>query len=405
MELSATITRIKTMLPHLNEKQKRLFLATEANALGYGGVSQVSKISGVSRVTITQGLRELENPDDDIFNIERCRREGGGRKRIDEIYPEIKDELEKLLESYTKGNPENPLKWTSKSMRNLESALRNKGYEISDTTIGDLLKEMGFSLQANRKDLAIKPSHPDRNLQFEYINAQVHKYIENGQPVISIDTKKKENIGNFENKGAEYSRKKEATKVLDHDFPIEGLGKAVPYGVYDILKNTGFVNVGISNDTAEFAVESIRRWWELVGSKYYPSAKRLLITADCGGSNGYRVRLWKVKLQEISNALDLEITVSHFPPGTSKWNKIEHKLFSFISKNWRGKPLLDLAVIINLIAATTTEKGLVVDCVFDDNVYLKGIKVPDNFLELINITRHDFHGEWNYTISPQYDNL
>jgi len=393
------------MLPHLNEKQKRLFLATEAKALGYGGVSQVSRISGISRVTITQGMKELENPDDDTYNVERCRREGGGRKRIDQIYPEIKAELDKLLESYTKGDPENPLKWTSKSMRNLENALRGKGYEISDTTIGDLLKEMGYSLQANRKDLALKPSHPDRNQQFEYINAQVQKYIEDNQPVISIDTKKKENIGNFENKGVEYSKKKEAPRVLDHDFPIAELGKAVPYGVYDILNNTGFVNVGISNDTAEFAVESIRRWWKHIGLKYYPKAKKLLITADCGGSNGYRVRLWKVKLQEISNALDLEITVLHFPPGTSKWNKIEHRLFSFISKNWRGKPLIDLAVIINLIAATTTEKGLVVECIFDDNVYQKGIKVPDNFLEFINITRHDFHGEWNYTIAPQQNNL
>lgn len=400
-----TIERIKTMLPLLTEKQKRIFLATEAKAIGYGGISQISRISGVSRVTIAQGLKELENPNEETLNTERSRRKGGGRNKIEKIYPDIKAELEKLLEPYTKGNPETPLKWTSKSMRNLEKSLRNKGYEISDTTIAELLKDMGFSLQANRKELALKESHPDRNRQFEYINEQAKKFIDEQQPVISIDAKKKENIGNFKNKGVEYSKKKEPIKVLDHDFPIEELGKATPYGVYDISKNTGFINVGISNDTAEFAVESISKWWELVGSKYYPNANKLLITADCGGSNGYRVRLWKVKLQEISNRLSLEISVSHFPPGTSKWNKIEHRLFSFISKNWRGKPLLDLAVIINLIAATTTEKGLSVECVVDDKTYQKGIKISDEIFESINITRHIFHGEWNYTISPQYGNL
>ena len=397
----ATIERIKTMLPLLNERQKRIFLATEAKAIGYGGISQISRISGVSRVTITKGLKELDNTNDEALNTERSRKKGGGRHKIEKIYPEIKTELEKLLEPYTKGNPENPLKWTSKSMRNLENALRNKGYEISDTTIAELLKDLGFTLQANRKELATKESHPDRNRQFEYINEQAKKFISEEQPVISIDAKKKENLGNFKNKGVEYTKKKEPIKVLDHDFPIKELGKATPYGIYDISNNTGFVNVGISNDTAEFAVDSIIKWWELIGFKYYPRANKLMITADCGGSNGYRVRLWKVKLQEMSNQLGLEITVTHFPPGTSKWNKIEHRLFSFISKNWRGKPLLDLAVIINLIAATTTEKGLVIECVADTKIYQKGIKVPDDVLESINISRHKFHGEWNYTISPQ----
>jgi transposase len=397
--------RIKEMLPLLNEKQKRLFLAIEAKSIGYGGISQISKISGISRVTITQGIKELEEKSSEAMNTERIRKKGGGRNKIEEIYPEIKRELDELLEPYTKGNPENPLRWTSKSMRKIEKALRSKGYEISDTTIAELLKSMDYSLQSNRKELALKESHPDRNAQFEYINEQAKKYISEKQPVISIDAKKKEKIGNFENNGAEYSKKKSPVKVLDHDFPVKELGKAVPYGVYDISKNTGFVNVGISNDTAEFAVESINKWWNCTGLNYYPDASRLLITADSGGSNGYRVRLWKVKLQELSNRLGIDITVLHFPPGTSKWNKIEHRLFSFISKNWRGKPLIDLVVIINLIAATTTDKGLVVDCVADDKIYPKGIKVSDSLFDSINIKRHDFHGEWNYTISPQYQNL
>jgi transposase len=297
--------RIKEMLPLLNEKQKRLFLAIEAKTIGYGGISQISKISGISRVTITQGIKELEEKNSEVMNSERIRKKGGGRNKIEEIYPEIKRELDELLEPYTKGNPENPLRWTSKSMRKIEKALRSKGYEISDTTIGELLKSMDFSLQSNRKELALKESHPDRNAQFEYINEYAKKYISEKQSVISIDAKKKENIGNFENNGVEYNKKKCPVKVLDHDFPLEDLGKAVPYGVYDISKNTGFVNVGISNDTAEFAVESINKWWNCTGLNYYPDASKLLIPADSGGSNGYRVRLWKVKLQELSNRIGI----------------------------------------------------------------------------------------------------
>jgi hypothetical protein len=285
-------------------------------------------------------------------------------------------------------------------MRNLESALATKGYTVSDTTIAEILKMQGYSLQSNRKDLAIKSSHPDRNAQFEHINEQAKECILKGQPIISIDAKKKENIGNFKNNGVEYRKKGEPVQVLDHDFPIDDLGKATPYGIYDVIKNTGFVNVGISRDTAEFAVESIRKWWNLTGKKVYPDAKSIYITADSGGSNGWRVRLWKVKLQELANELGIDLIVSHFPSGTSKWNKIEHRLFSFISKNWRGKPLISLAVIVSLIGATTTEKGLTVECAVDRNIYEKGIKVSDEELAAVNIKPDAFHGEWNYTIVP-----
>jgi hypothetical protein len=330
----------------------------------------------------------------------RCRKEGGGRKQIETKNPEILHELDELLEPYTKGDPMNPLRWISKSTRALENALGQKGYTISDTTIAEILKTQGYSLQANRKELAITPSHADRNSQFEYINKTAIEHMAAGQPVISIDAKKKENIGNFKNNGAEYSRKGEAVKVLDHDFPIKELGKATPYGVYDIMKNAGFVNVGISSDTAEFAVESIKRWWHEMGRDAYPEADRIYITADSGGSNGFRVRLWKVKLQEFANELGMTLKVSHFPAGTSKWNKIEHRLFSFISKNWRGKPLISLAVIVSLIGATTTDAGLTIKCVVDQNEYKKGVEVSDEVLAKVNLHKDDFHGEWNYSIMP-----
>jgi transposase len=330
----------------------------------------------------------------------RCRKKGGGRKMKEDENPEIIEMLESFLESHTKGNPENPLKWTSKSTRKIEQAFAEKGYKISDTTIGEILKSQGYSLQSNRKDLAIKPSHPDRNAQFEHINETSKAYMSSGQPVISIDAKKKENIGNFKNNGVEYSKKKEAVRVLDHDFPIKELGKATPYGVYDIMKNAGFVNVGISSDTAEFAVESIKRWWYEMGEKAYPNADTIYITADAGGSNGSRVKLWKVSLQKLANELGLPLRVSHFPPGTSKWNKIEHRLFSFVSKNWRGKPLVSLAVIVNLIGATTTDTGLTVKCVVDYNEYKKGVEVSDELLATVNLAGDDFHPDWNYTVLP-----
>ena len=393
--------RIKTMLPLLNERQKRMFLATEAKALGHGGISQVSEISGVSRVTITQGIKEIENPIITGENDGCCRKKGGGRKSICVTQPDITRELEGLLEGHTKGDPMKPLIWTSKSARNLEKALKDKGYEVSHATILGLLKVLGYSLQANRKALPMQKKHPDRNAQFEYINEQAKKFFLNGAPVLSIDAKKKENIGNFENQGEEYCKKGDAEKVFDHDFPIKELGKATPYGIYDIFKNQGFINVGISSDTAEFAVESIRKWWRMIGNELYPNAEEILLTADSGGSNGYRVRLWKRELQRLANEIRKEITVLHFPPGTSKWNKIEHRLFSFISKNWRGRPLVSLAVIINLISATRTEKGLKVDCIIDEKEYKKGLEVTDKEFEAINIQQHKFHGEWNYTIMPQ----
>jgi len=377
-------------------------LASEAKAIGYGGISQVSRISGVSRVTITQGMAEISSKGYQPQAQNRLRKKGGGRKKIETKKPEILEELDELLEPYTKGDPMNPLKWTSKSIRALEMELQRRGYKISDTTIAEMLKKQGYSLQANRKDLAIKPSHPDRDAQFKYINKTAIEQMEAGQPVISIDAKKKENIGNFKNNGVEYSRKRKPVKVLDHDFPVKELGKATPYGVYDIMKNAGFVNVGISSDTAEFAVESIKKWWYEMGRVAYPQAERIYITADSGGSNGVRVKLWKVKLQELSNELGLTLKVSHFPSGTSKWNKIEHRLFSFISKNWRGKPLISLAVIVNLIAATTTETGLTVKCVVDYNEYKKGIEVSEEELAKVNISKDDFHGEWNYSISPNH---
>lgn len=395
-----TENRIKTMLPLLNERQRRLFLATEAEAIGYGGVSQVSKASGISRVTITQGIKDLKSDDVYAMETERSRKGSGGRKKVTEIYPNIYSEIEEIITPHTKGNPENPLLWTSKSVRKLQAALAEKGIDISFRTIGDLLKEMGYALLSNRKDLVLKESHPDRNAQFEYINEQAKTFIAEHEPVISIDSKKKENVGNFKNDGAEWQKSENPIKVLDHDFPLKEKGKAVPYGVYDIAQNKGFVNVGISGDTAEFAANSILKWWEIVGKKTYPDAKKILITADCGGSNGYRVRLWKVKLQEIANRLNVAIHVTHYPPGTSKWNKIEHRLFSYISINWRGKPLDEILTVISLIASTTTAAGLTVECISDTQEYKKGVVVSDDELLSVNLKPNDFHGEWNYVISP-----
>jgi len=392
--------RIKTMLPLLNERQKRLFLATEAEAIGYGGISQVSRISGVSRVTITQGIKELKGEDVYTMDTERSRKGNGGRKKVSEIYPNIYDEIEEIIKPHTRGHPENPLLWTSKSVRKLQAALEERGIKVAHRTICDLLKELGYSLLSNRKDLVLKESHPDRNEQFEYINEQAKLFISEREPVISIDAKKKENIGNFKNNGVEWQKSKDPIKVLDHDFPLKEKGKAVPYGVYDIAENKGFVNVGISGDTAEFATNSILKWWEIVGKKTYPNATKILITADCGGSNGYRVRLWKVKLQEIANRLSIAIHVAHYPPGTSKWNKIEHRLFSYISINWRGKPLDELLTVINLIASTTTAAGLTVECISDTQEYKKGLVVSDEELNAVNIKPKDFHGEWNYVIFP-----
>ena len=333
--------------------------------------------------------------------VGRCRHPGGGRKPAARKHQGLIEAIKEIVEPHTKGDPMSFLTWCSKSLRHIEAELKRTGFDVSHVTIGKVLKSAGYSLQANRKDLAIKEGHLDRNEQFEYINKQADLFFAKKAPVLSIDAKKKENIGNFKNNGSEYHKKGRVSKVLDHDFPIEELGKAAPYGIYDIFKNEGFVSVGISKDTAEFAVQSIRKWWDIVGKKRYPGAKEMLLTADSGGSNGYKGRLWKAELQILANELNKKITVVHFPPGTSKWNKVEHRLFSFISKNWRGRPLVSLAVIVSLIGSTTTANGLTVNCVTDEGVYERGIEVSDEEFDSIMIEPHVFHGEWNYTISPQ----
>jgi transposase len=395
---SVAKNRIKIMLPLLDEKQKRIYLATEAEGLGYGGLKSIHELTGVSKTTIIRGKKELK---EGVVVHDRIRKTGGGRKLITQKYSNIQKEIEKIVSNDTLGNPEKIIYWTTKSLRNIEKALREKGIAVSHDTVGNTLKEMGYSLQQNQKMLQIGAPHPDRNAQFEYINRKCSEFIRHGQPVISVDTKKKELIGNFKNNGAEYSQKKNPVKVLDHDFPIKELGKVAPYGIYDINRNEGFVNLGISHDTAEFAAESILRWWQTLGKNTYPDALKLYINSDSGGSNGARVRLWKKQLQEFANITGLEAHVSHFPPGTSKWNKIEHRMFCFISKNWRGRPLISVEAVVELISNTTTSKGLKIICLEDDNNYELGIKVTDEEFAVLNITRDSFHGDWNYIISPK----
>jgi len=305
-----------------------------------------------------------------------------------------------LVEAHTKGDPECALLWTNKSLRNLSEELGNEGYTANPDTVSKMLKKMGFRLQANKKTLTVQPSHPDRNAQFEHINEQCRQAESEGSPVISVDAKKKENIGNFKNDGMTYRPSGSPIEVLDHDFPIPALGKATPFGIYDVFENSGFVSVGISADTAQFSVEAIRKWWNAEGINNYADAPKIVITADCGGSNGYRNRLWKFELQALSNEINKPISVLHYPPGTSKWNKIEHRLFSFISKNWQGIPLISMTVILSLIGATKTQSGLTVTCVLDESVYEKGRKIPDDLFDAINICPADFHGEWNYCILP-----
>jgi hypothetical protein len=394
-------SRIARMLPLLDERQRRIFLAAEALSIGHGGVKTVSGISGVSRVTIIEGKKEIERREHDLLPAGRCRHPGAGRKPAAEKHQGLVEAIGRIIEPHTKGDPMTFLAWCSKSLRHIENELGREGFKVSYVTVAKILRDEGYCLQANRKDLAIQKSNPDRDAQFGYVNKQTGLFFAKGAPVLSIDAKKKENIGNFKNGGKEYHRNGAAPKVLDHDFPIKELGKATPYGIYDIFKNEGFVSVGVSKDTAEFAVEAIRKWWGIVGKVSYPATKEILLTADCGGSNGYRVRLWKAELQTLANELGKKITVLHFPPGTSKWNKIEHRLFSFVSKNWRGRPLSSLAVIVSLIGATTTETGLKVDCVIDDRAYERGVEVSDEEFDAIRIKPHKFHGEWNYTISPQ----
>jgi transposase len=376
---------------------RRLFAAAEASAIGRGGIAKVSRATGISRPTIAAGLEELADPS--LADTKRVRKAGGGRKRTIDKDPTLIQDLEGLIEPTSRGDPESPLRWTSKSVRKLAKELNHMGHRVSHRLVADLLHELDYSLQANRKTKE-GDSHPDRNAQFEHINAQVKAFQAASQPAISVDTKKKELVGDFKNGGREWQPKGEPEKVRVHDFLIPELGKVAPYGIYDITHNLGWVNVGIDHDTATFAVESIRRWWYSMGRPLYSDAYQLLITADGGGSNGYRLRLWKVELQKLADETGLSIKVCHLPPGTSKWNKIEHRLFSYISQNWRGKPLVSYAVIVNLIAATRTTTGLRVHSQLDTQSYPKGLKVSDAELAQVNIERDDFHGEWNYTISP-----
>ena len=394
--------KIKMMLPLLNEKQRRIYLASEAIAMGRGGITEVSRVSGISRSVITAGIKDIRECNADVLSIDApIRRKGAGRKPITETQPGIKTALEKLVSDSTFGDPMSPLLWTTKSLRNLADELVSEGFQIGYRKVGYLLEEMGYSLQKNQKMNQVGEEHPDRNAQFNHINEKVKTFGAEEYPVISIDCKKKELVGNFQNVGQEYAPKKHPVKVSDHDFPLPELGKAAPYGIYDISANEGYVSVGISADTAQFAVASIRNWWYSMGIERYPNAPKLLITADGGGSNGSRNRLWKKELQNLANETGLEISVCHFPPGTSKWNKIEHRMFSQISKNWRGRPLESLMVIVNLIAATTTKNGLTIQCQLDLNQYPRGIKISDDELASINIVGDVFHPNWNYTISPQ----
>jgi transposase len=382
--------------PHLNEKARRLWAACQARDFGRGGISFISKTTGLSRVTIYLGLTELKQP----LNDGRIRKPGGGRKKTTEKFPTLLADIESLVEPLTRGDPESPLRWTCKSTRKLAEELSRKKYPITQRTICDILDGLGYSLQSNRKTRE-GSKHPDRNAQFEFIYEKIKLFQRKGNPIISVDTKKKELLGNFKNAGKEYRPKGKPIEVECHDFPGQNIEKAAPYGVYDLTKNLGWVSVNVSSDTAEFAVSTIRKWWYKMGKPIYPEATDILITADCGGSNSYRTRLWKVELQKLADELGVIIHVCHFPPGTSKWNKIEHKLFSFITKNWRGKPLTDSATIVKLIGATTTSKGLIVKSGIDKKVYTKGIKIPDNEFAKINIAVEKFHGEWNYKIKPR----
>lgn len=396
-KLKATY-RIKyeKLYPLLSEKDWRIVLGADAEAFGHGGVSLVSELSGVSRPTISSGKKEL-NGEIEMVEPSQIRKPGGGRKKEVEKQAGLKEELELMMEPVTRGHPESVLRWTCISTRNLAKELTKRGYPVSYKIVGRLLNEMGYSLQANAKNFEASSHHPDRNDQFDYINKQAKKHIKSGQPVISVDTKKKELLGSFKNSGKEYRKQKDPRQVNAHDFGTE---RASPYGIYDEVHNQGFVNVGTSSDTSQFAVDSIKQWWNLIGKKKYPDSRKLLITADGGGSNGYRVKLWKTSLQRMADKIGLEITVCHFPPGTSKWNKIEHRLFSHISINWKGIPLMDIETIINLIGSVSTKTGLKVKARKETKKYTKGIKVSNKELEEVNLFKHKFHGEWNYTIKP-----
>jgi hypothetical protein len=388
--------KLHQMWPHLNERSRRMVAAAEAVGLGYGGVTLVSRACGLSRVTITKGMGELSAAP---LPPERIRRAGAGRHRLEVNDPQLLGLLESLVEPSARGDPESPLRWTCKSTRTLAGELVHRHHRISHEKAAQYLRELGYTLQGNRKT-AEGEDHGDRDAQFAHINREVRRALAQGWPVISVDTKKKELIGNYANAGQQWRRAKTAELVNGHDFADPSVPRGYPYGIYDLARNRGFVNVGTDHDTATFAVASIRGWWHYEGRKLYPGANRVVITADGGGSNGYRLRLWKVEIQHFADQTGLAVQVCHFPPGTSKWNKVEHRLFSFITSNWRGEPLRDYETMVRLIAATTTAKGLKVTCRLDRRKYLPGRKVSEEEMAALNITRLRFHGEWNYTIQP-----
>ena len=388
--------KLRTVLPHLNEKQRRLVAAAEARALGYGGMTRVARASGLSRPTIERGLSELEGSSPPT---DRIRHAGGGRKRRESQDPTLLADLEALVDPQSRGDPMSPLRWTCKSTRHLAAALRERGHQVSHSLVADLFAQADYRLQANRKTLE-GTRHPDRDAQFAYLNEQTTDRLARGLPVVSVDTKKKELVGAFKNPGREWQPTGQPEQVNVHDFASGPGAKAIPYGIYDLGRNAGWVNVGQDHDTAAFAVESLRRWWQMVGSVAYPEADRLLVCAD-GGSNGSRVRLWKTELQRLATETGVQVTVCHLPPGTSKWNKIEHRLFSHISMNWRGRPLISHEVVIELIGTTTTQSGLQVQAVRDTGVYPTKVQVSDAAIAALRLVRHAFHGEWNYTILPE----
>jgi hypothetical protein len=390
--------KFQALASHFDEHTRRIWAATEASELGYGGISLVARATAISRRAILVGLREIKTGD--VLSEGRVRRPGGGRKSGVHHQPDLPEKLEGLVEPLTRGDPESPLRWTCKSTRRLSRELTKLGYSASSRLVAALLPGMGYSLQGNRKTVEGK-QHPDRNAQFEHINARVRAEMRAAQPVISVDTKKKELVGNYANQGKQWLRKGDAPQVNGHDFPDPSVPRAHPYGIYELTRNRGFVNVGTDHDTATFAVASIRAWWRAQGRRAYPLARKLLITADAGGSNGSRLRLWKWELQRLADELRLPISVCHFPPGTSKWNKVEHRLFSFITSNWRGEPLADYATVVNLISKTTTTAGLEVSCRLDRRRYPVGRKVSDAEWMKINLHRDEFHGDWNYTIRPR----
>lgn len=393
--------RLLKLWPHLNERARRMVAAAEADNLGYGGVSLVSRACGLSRVTISKGIAEL---DAEPLAAGRIRRTGGGRYPITKHDPALPSVLETMVEPLARGDPESPLRWTCKSTRQLAAGLTARGHPICHEKVAQLLRSMNYSLQANRKTEE-GADHPDRDDQFRHINTQVTHALRARRPVISVDTKKKELIGNFENKGRQWRKTRAPQLVQGHDFPTPALPRAYPYGIYDLGRNQGFVNVGTDHDTGAFAVASIRGWWRHEGRRLYPQARQILITADGGGSNGYRLRLWKLELQKMADETGLAIMVCHFPPGTSKWNKVEHRLFSFISSNWRGEPLRDYETVVRLIASTTTAKGLTVTCRLDRRKYPTGRRVTDEEFSTVNVKAMTFHGEWNYTIQPKIQKL